>query len=134
MKTCFKCGQGKPASEFYKHSGMKDGRLGKCKECTKRDAMEHRDANLEKVRAYDRERGSRITNEQQRRYRKKNAEKNGARRKVAYAIMRGYLVPRPCEKCGSEKTHAHHDDYSKPLDVRWLCPPHHREIHGGKSF
>jgi hypothetical protein len=24
----------------------------------------------------------------------------------------------------------HHDDYSKPLEVRWLCTSHHRAIHG----
>jgi hypothetical protein len=35
----------------------------------------------------------------------------------------------PCEVCGDPQTHAHHDDYSKPLDVRWFCPRHHREEH-----
>ena len=34
-----------------------------------------------------------------------------------------------CEICGKEKTHAHHDDYDKPLNVRWLCAEHHRQWH-----
>jgi hypothetical protein len=47
------------------------------------------------------------------------------------------LMPRPdqgtcspCKNCGSViGVHAHHDDYSKPLDVMWLCPLHHKERH-----
>lgn len=35
----------------------------------------------------------------------------------------------PCEVCGSLDTQRHHDDYSKPLEVRWVCPLHHKGIH-----
>lgn len=45
---------------------------------------------------------------------------------VAAAIHSGALVRRPCEVCGKEKSEAHHDDYAKPLDVKWLCRFHHR--------
>ena len=48
---------------------------------------------------------------------------------VNMARRRGTLVPQPCEVCGAKKVHAHHDDYSHPKDVRWLCPQHHREHH-----
>lgn len=37
QKTCFKCGENKPLSDYYAHKGMSDGRLGKCKQCTKGD-------------------------------------------------------------------------------------------------
>lgn len=56
---------------------------------------------------------------------------------VMKAIQSGKLVPRPCEVCGitgfqkdgRNKIEAHHDDYNKPLSVRWLCQPHHHEWH-----
>jgi hypothetical protein len=37
LKTCFKCGETKDVDEFYRHPRMSDGRLGKCKSCTKKD-------------------------------------------------------------------------------------------------
>ncbi len=48
---------------------------------------------------------------------------------VGYAIDTGRLSRCPCEVCGSAKAQAHHDDYRRPLDVRWLCITHHRAWH-----
>lgn len=48
---------------------------------------------------------------------------------VWLALKKGQLVRLPCEVCGKPKTHGHHDDYSKPLEVRWLCSVHHAEQH-----
>lgn len=56
-------------------------------------------------------------------------EHHRARRAVRTAIEAGRLERQPCEVCGIGPAHAHHDDYRKPLDVRWLCPTHHREHH-----
>ena len=48
-------------------------------------------------------------------------------RMITYrAIRSGKIKREPCEICGLEKVHAHHDDYSKPLKIRWLCRKHHR--------
>lgn len=63
--------------------------------------------------------------------------KRKAQKIIAKEIERGRLQPKPCEECGYEGTakdgrnavHAHHDDYGKPLDVRWLCQPCHHEWH-----
>ncbi len=63
-------------------------------------------------------------------YRKDNPEKIFAYSKVAQAIRQKKLKRQPCEVCGSTvRINAHHDDYSKPLEVRWLCPQHHMELH-----
>jgi hypothetical protein len=45
------------------------------------------------------------------------------------AIKSGRIKRGPCEVCGKPKAHGHHDDYSKPLEVRWLCQKHHMQHH-----
>lgn len=60
----------------------------------------------------------------------KYPERIRARRMVRQAIKKGTLVrPLVCEDCGGTSKHviqAHHEDYDKPLDVRWLCTTCHR--------
>lgn len=57
-------------------------------------------------------------------------EKILARRAVKRELRSGRMARQPCEKCGTtQKVHAHHEDYSKPLDVRLLCPTHHADAH-----
>ena len=48
---------------------------------------------------------------------------------VTGALAAGRLVPRPCERCGAEPVKAHHDDYARPRDVRWLCQRCHSQWH-----
>lgn len=58
-----------------------------------------------------------------------NKEKRRAHKIVENAIVAGHIERLPCERCGDENTHAHHDDYSRPLEVMWLCPKHHKARH-----
>jgi hypothetical protein len=60
---------------------------------------------------------------------KQYTEKIRARIIVREAVRIGNLTRLACEVCGDPKSHGHHDDYAKPLEVRWLCAPHHREHH-----
>ena len=49
---------------------------------------------------------------------------------VQTAKRKGILIPQPCEVCGTtNRIQAHHENYSKPLEVRWLCSLHHRRRH-----
>lgn len=75
---------------------------------------ESRKRNYAKRKAYDEAR---------------DKQKYRARNIVRNRIYRGTLTRKPCEKCGLPNAHAHHDDYSKPLEIRWLCPVHHKEAH-----
>jgi len=128
-KVCFKCQKQKPLSDFYKHRMMVDGHLNKCKECTKRDSRKNRASNIEYYREYDRARGNRQSTEKIKERRIKNPQKYQAQTAVNNAIRDGRLFKKPCEVCGSLCVHGHHNDYSRPLDVRWLCPVHHKEAH-----
>lgn len=56
-------------------------------------------------------------------------DKLRARRAVLRALKSGRLKRENCERCGAVKPHAHHDDYARPLSVRWLCPRCHHQHH-----
>jgi ribosomal protein S27AE len=73
--------------------------------------------------------GRRTRAELNRRWREVHKEKWAANKAVERALKRGLLTREPCEHCGAEKAQAHHHDYSKPLDVQWLCQKCHSAEH-----
>jgi len=127
--TCNICRQPKPLSRYYKHPRGKCGVSGPCKICFKARARANRLKRVEHWRAHDRERGSRQSSEYTRQWRKNNPEKWKAICAVNNAIRNGKLIKRPCEVCDDPESKGHHDDYNKPLKVRWLCQAHHSEHH-----
>ena len=65
-------------------------------------------------------------------WRERHPERYAAHRAVYIALSQGRLVrPDACEGCGDTdaRLHAHHPDYTAPLDVEWLCPPCHSAAH-----
>lgn len=137
MKVCFKCHTAKSRDEFYAHPQMADGLLGKCKECTKRDVAANYAAKRRQYSAYEQRRSKTAKRKAcvaavQRKRRIMDRAKYQARAAVGNALRDGKLFRQPCEACGATQTQAHHDDYSKPLDVRWLCFRCHREHEHGQ--
>ena len=133
-KICFKCNKELSIDDFYKHPAMGDGYLGKCKTCTKKDVLDHRLLNLDKIRAYDRARASlphrrehvaRIS----RAWLKEDKRRQASYNAVVRAIKSGRLQKENCYKCGSANSLAHHEDYDFPLVVIWLCQPCHKQRH-----
>ena len=120
----------------------------KCKECTKKAARANRASNIEYYREFDRKRyhesDERKANakactdraradgrhtEYVRKNRAKHPEKYKARTAVGNAMRSGKLTKLPCNGCGNPEVQAHHNDYSKPLDVVWLCTRCHGKHH-----
>ena len=135
MKTCSQCGQTKPLGEFHRRSEVADGHKSRCKICTNKRGHKYRVAHRGRLVIYERMRSKRPEHKaqkarQRKRYRQLYPEKCKAIAIVGYAIYSGRLKRMPCEKCGAEPSQGHHDDYAKPLDVRWLCCECHRKEHG----
>jgi hypothetical protein len=142
MKTCRGCDTQKPKECFYKHKQMADGRLNFCKECVRARVSRHRTANLGTIQEYDRARGllpHRKADKAARAhkyagkyepFKKRHPKKRAAHIVVGNAVREGILVPQACERCSyGIGVQAHHEDYSKPLDVIWLCTRCHGERH-----
>lgn len=145
MKYCPRCDVVKPVSEFYRHPKTSDGFLGICKECQNERMKKNRLTNPA-VQAYDRERSklphrkahiasvaakwARDNPERMKELRMKDKQVYRARSAVNNAVRRGKLIKGPCKVCGTtDNIHGHHADYSKPLDVTWLCAQHHADLH-----
>jgi hypothetical protein len=149
MKVCRECELEKPFSDFYKHAAMSDGHLNKCAECVKARVKKHREINREKILAHDKLRSKKPhrvlarklysqteAGKQARKKATKTYHKRYPMKYAAHVIFRNYvrdgkiIAETFCSCCKStEKIEGHHDDYTKPLEVRWLCEKCHKEWH-----
>ena len=137
FKKCFKCKVNKPIEMFYKHPKMADGYVNKCKECNKKDVRKNRAAKIDYYREYDVARAKtetrkKLAKKQHVKWKELNQVKRAAHIMVGNAVRDGRLKKQyECSSCGKTDCviHGHHDDYTKPLDVRWLCAVCHSVWH-----
>lgn len=150
MQVCRLCGIEKSFDGFYKHPSSKTGYDSKCKDCAKAMTKAARERNPEHYKAFDRARANRPDRVSARKayrqteegkkavarankaYQMRAPERRAAHIAVGNAIRDGVLKPWPIcaiPECLCETVEAHHSDYSRPLDVVWLCNDHHREAH-----
>lgn len=157
MKICSKCKIKKTEDGFYRNKNEKDGFSYQCKDCAKKYSQspagiacgkrywkklrktDEYHARLVRQREYgvstkgkasakkygQSEKGKELRKKR----RMENMEKYRARYKIKNAIEYGQLKRLPCVVCKNPKSEGHHPDYSKPLDVIFLCLKHHRELH-----
>ena len=74
---------------------------------------------------------SKAKREESKRWRTKNKWKVVCHRLTHKAIKAKRLLRKPCAVCQIHLAFAHHDDYTKPLSVKWLCALHHVRYHKG---
>jgi hypothetical protein len=149
MKVCKECKIKKPLTDYYVHKETSDGYLNKCKECVKQRVHKHRINNTITINEYDKKRNILPHRVEARKNYTKTESGKIARKQALLnykhnyplkyaahvittnAIRDGNLIKKTsCSKCNSTcKIEGHHNDYTKPLDVTWLCELCHKEWH-----
>lgn len=114
-KKCAVCNQVKDSSMFARLLSNPDGHCRFCRECAKQKTRKVKESGRMAKYAVSAKKASPM--------------KTAARAAVRDALRIGKLVRQPCVRCGGEDSNAHHEDYSKPLDVMWLCKAHHADRH-----
>lgn len=163
-KRCYICLRTKPFSDFLNHNSKKDGKRAECRDCGREIKREQRKNWTPEQKRRARKRPAAIRAKKRQRkgataraaararesrkyhsnpeYRKKvleklqrskTPEKNKARRALGFAVAEGKIQKQPCV-CGATRVQGHHEDYSKPLEVIWMCASCHSKLHRQKQL
>lgn len=147
-KICFKCNKRKLLKYFYPHTQMADGHLNKCISCNKKDTKRrtdfltktnpewvHKEAQRQRDKESKRYHNIKHTDyykkkraKDSKRYFEKYPEKYRAKSLANNAVRDGKIEKKEeCERCSISGVplEKHHADYSKPLDVEFLCKKCH---------
>jgi len=113
-------------SFFSKDSSKKNGHCSRCKKCESERIRIYHLNNRDKIKKYykDVTKNNRSRESERKfnaRWRDKNKHKMKAHKILRNALISNELDKEVCKICGKNETIAHHDDYSKPLEVDWLC-------------
>ncbi len=153
-KICTKCAEEKCLAGFYNKKAGKYGKHAECKICRRESAKRWAEENPSKKkqkRIQEDTLRRRLTKEQVEEAKllgKTSLDESKlahlkkyygmkikamARTYLNGVIQQGLIIkPMICEECGKDGIiHGHHSDYSKPLDVQWLCPKCHAKIERG---
>lgn len=138
LYRCGRCTLFLPRGDFYANKGTLLGIKSECKKCHTATSIASRDKDL--ARESNRLYAARARAADPERFRARDAaasakrpvtQKVLARAELNAAVRSGAIQkPATCSQCPeTHRLHGHHDDYSKPLQVRWLCPRCHGKDH-----
>ena len=147
MPICKQCKKTKLVNSFYSSN------KSRCKECVCLNVRTHREGKAEHYNQYDRERsllphrvkaredyaktdaGIKAGEKAKARWIKRHPAERAAHIILGNAVRDGKIdKPNSCSLCDTGgRIHGHHDDYTKPLDVKWLCSKCHKKTHKDKD-
>lgn len=136
-KLCVRCKKIKDIEQFNNNKRCKDGKYYYCKPCkseiSKSEARRHRKDYLRRSHKFrSTPKGKATVKRVYDNLKINRPEVYRARVILNKTIRTGRLKRLPCEVCLEPNGHAHHEDYSKPLDVIWLCRRHHQDLHNSR--
>ena len=133
-KICTKCKELKSIDNFAFIKKGRPLRIPMCRSCTKKTNSEYRSSEHGKAvirrqfkRRYNKHADEYINKATDRYFKKPEAVRAAAQ--ARYALKKGLIEKKACENCSSDKVEMHHDDYSRPLEIRWLCRSCHMKEH-----
>lgn len=136
-KVCKKCNTEKRISDFC-HSGkyyhsycrmcLKKYRRNYKKSLTKEQLKRYQETDKQ-YQKNKRALGLVNKTEEYNYWRKQNPNAANAHQKVYQYIKKGKLQRQPCKICGEQNAYGHHQDYSRPLAILWLCASCHKKWH-----
>ncbi len=140
MKPCKRCYKSKPIESFSVLTAAKDGLQSWCKDCAKEYNLDYgrkyrltehgqevrKNSDMGYAKTPDGKQAQRIATKK---FRLKHPDRYNCHKKVGTAIRNGTLVVEPCDNCfDTHDIEAHHEDYSKPLEIIWLCKICHKNL------
>ena len=130
-RRCCTCEQEKPLLEFYRSKSDTLGYGYRCKECELKRSRQP-EVIARTAQNHKSEHGKVLARLAQSRKRKTTPEKYRAKELIQRLVRRGSIQKECCSVCREANTQGHHPDYSRPLEVVWLCQFHHSQAHRGK--
>ena len=130
-KVCTDCKTEKLYSEYAPDKRKIDGLQSACRECQNRNKRNYYRRNPEKkaeecARHYKKNKKEILRKQKIYNQRPEIRRKHNVRGAAYRALQNGVLIKQPCEVCEEPEVQMHHEDYNKPLEVKWLCKKHHK--------
>ena len=128
-RICRKCGETKYLYLFKVNSSLPSGHTYLCKSCANLESLKYKNTNKDYFKKYYKQHRKKI-NKQIREWLNKHPDVKNCRNR----LNTGRIKKSPCTICKNPMSEAHHNDYSKPKDIIWLCKKHHGIIRRMEHF